>query len=88
MSEKPLSEMTNEEILEQIKTLRTRRAAAQQRKKAGVSTPEERAERKKRGQEVTVVTGALGEALDDILFEDETPPEQKSLDETLDDLTQ
>lgn len=86
-SDKPVSEMTTDEILEQIKSLRARRAAATERRKTGVSSPADKAARKTRGSEATKITGALGDALDDI-FNDETPPEKNALDSALDDLTQ
>ncbi len=85
--EKPISEMTTDEILENIKRLRMRRAQAQERRKAGVSTPEEKLARKSRGTEAMKITGALGDVFDDIFNEPESP-EKKALDSALDDLTQ
>jgi len=84
--DKPLTDMSTDEIIEYLKVIRTRRAAASERKKAGVAaSPEDRAARAKRG-EPTKVTGALGDALDDIFGEDEETP-KKALDSALDDLT-
>jgi hypothetical protein len=60
MSDKPISEMTEEEILAEVAMLRERRAAARERKVA----PQAAAIRTKSSTEIG---GSLGNLLDEIL---------------------
>jgi len=77
VEEKPLSEMSEQELLDYLKALRARRAQAKERRKAGIPQPR----KKTKGEEVHQVSGAVGDVLDDILFGDDPPKE--SVDDAL-----
>lgn len=62
--DKPLSEMTNDEIIEEINLLRDRRVAARERRRQ--ASPAERSDKKQKNV-VEEVSGELGALLDDIL---------------------
>lgn len=84
--DKPVTEMTTEEIIEHLARLRTRRAQAQERRVASKMTPADKKSRVKRG-ETEEAKGAFGAALDDLLMDDEPADPKAAAEAALDDLT-
>ena len=64
MTDKPVSEMSAEELLDEIRALRDRRAQARERRQTSSSASEEKVAKRKGAEEVS---GDLGSLLDDIL---------------------
>jgi hypothetical protein len=61
---KPLTEMTDEEIIAEMEKLRERRAQARERRSIESRSPAERSSKKEKEPET--VSGDLGDTLDDI----------------------
>jgi len=76
MSDKPLTEMSDDEIIEALRLLRERRSTARDRRPAVGEVKRE----KKSKDGASQITGSLGEALGGI-FDDEPKPQ-----EVLDDI--